>query len=137
MNQIDSISQAARIILEQERLYKGFSSTSPSHVFGVPIPSSFEKEGLEIQKAVERAVEESKENGMDKKGKEVTPWLLQRVNEMTGSKSLKSNLALILNNTKVASQVVVEVENLRKEWDQENGRQSFRGVDFYRVEVSS
>lgn len=142
VSKVNSINEAARVILEQRRLYQAFSnehstSFSPGHVFGVPIPSQFEKQGLEIQKAVEKAVLESQENGMDKKGKEVTPWLLKRVKELTGSTSLESNVALVVNNTKVASQVAVEVEKLRREFEGENARKSFRGVDLEKDVVSS
>lgn len=142
VSKVDSISTAARVILEQERLYQAFSGQSsrpftPGHVFAVPIPSRFEKQGLEIQKAVERSVQESQENGMDRKGKEATPWLLKRVKELTGSSSLESNVALVVNNTKVASQVAVEVEKKRRAFEEESARRSFRGVDLEQDVVSS
>jgi pseudouridine-5'-phosphate glycosidase/pseudouridine kinase len=60
-------------------------------LFGAPIPESYTAIGKEIQEAVEQAVQESQENGIDKKGKEVTPWLLDRVRELTSGKSLASS----------------------------------------------
>jgi pseudouridylate synthase / pseudouridine kinase len=60
-------------------------------LFGVPIPESYAAVGKQLQAAVERAVQESQENGMDKRGKEVTPWLLERVRELTLGKSLASS----------------------------------------------
>jgi pseudouridylate synthase / pseudouridine kinase len=60
-------------------------------LFGVPIPASYAGVGKELQEAVERAVKESQENGVDKRGKEVTPWLLERVRELTSEKSLASS----------------------------------------------
>ncbi|KAK0446390.1 uncharacterized protein EV420DRAFT_1484047 [Desarmillaria tabescens] len=45
-------------------------------LIAAPIPEEHEKEGSSIQKAVDQAVRESEENGMSKRGKEVTPWLL-------------------------------------------------------------
>jgi pseudouridine-5'-phosphate glycosidase/pseudouridine kinase len=60
-------------------------------LFGAPIPESYAAVGKELQEAVERAVQESQENGMDKRGKEVTPWLLERVRELTSGKSLASS----------------------------------------------
>ena len=60
-------------------------------LFGAPIPSSYASVGKELQEAVERAVQESQENGIDKRGKEVTPWLLERVRELTSGKSLASS----------------------------------------------
>lgn len=60
-------------------------------LFGVPIPEAHEAIGERIQEAVEQAVAESEENGMAKRGKEVTPWLLKRVGELTEGKSLASS----------------------------------------------
>jgi len=40
-------------------------------------------------------------------GKDVTPWLLNRIVELTDGKSLTTNQALILNNAKVAAQLAV------------------------------
>lgn len=41
-----------------------------------------------MQKAVEQAARESVEKGIDKRGKEVTPWLLKRVGELTRGTAL-------------------------------------------------
>ena len=60
-------------------------------LFGAPIPESYTAVGKELQEAVERAVRESQENGINKRGKEVTPWLLERVRELTSGKSLASS----------------------------------------------
>lgn len=55
------------------------------------MPDEYMDDGLEIQAAVEQAICESEENGMSKRGKEVTPWLLARVTELTGGKSLRNS----------------------------------------------
>ena len=60
-------------------------------LFGVPVPASYAAVGKELQEAVEQAVKESQENGVDRRGKEVTPWLLERVRELTSGKSLASS----------------------------------------------
>ena len=60
-------------------------------LFGVPIPESYTAIGKELQEAVEQAIRESQENGMDKQGKQVTPWLLERVRQLTAGKSLASS----------------------------------------------
>lgn len=60
-------------------------------LFGVPIPSSSTSAGAKIQAAVDRAVRESEGNGMSKRGKEVTPWLLSRVKELTGGLSVEAS----------------------------------------------
>lgn len=60
-------------------------------LFAVPIPEKYEAAGAPIQEAVELAVRESEESGVSKRGKEVTPWLLNRVGELTQGTSLESS----------------------------------------------
>lgn len=57
----------------------------------VPIPEKYEAEGAEIQKSVEQAVRDSVVNGVSMEGNRVTPWLLDRVAQLTGGKSISSS----------------------------------------------
>ena len=41
-------------------------------------------------------------------GKDITPYLLAKVKELTGGESFKSNVELALNNARVAAQIAVE-----------------------------
>ena len=52
---------------------------------------------------IEQANREAHEAGIH--GKEVTPFLLQRMNELTDGKSMQANLALLLNNARLAAQI--------------------------------
>lgn len=61
-------------------------------VVAVPNPSPME-EGAEVDAAIRLALEEAERRGL--RGRDVTPFLLARVNETTGGKSLKSNVALV------------------------------------------
>jgi pseudouridine-5'-phosphate glycosidase/pseudouridine kinase len=61
------------------------------YFFGVPIPQAYEAMGAELQRSVEKAIKESEENGISKTGKDVTPWLLNRIYELTGGRSLESS----------------------------------------------
>ena len=60
-------------------------------LFAAPIPEKYHSVGETIQKAVEVAVQEAEENGMSKRGKEVTPWILKRVGELSKGKSVPSS----------------------------------------------
>lgn len=60
-------------------------------LFAAPIPEKYHPISEAIQEAVEIAVQEAEENGMNKRGKEVTPWILKRVGELSGGKSLPSS----------------------------------------------
>ena len=63
-------------------------------LFAAPIPEKYHHVGETIQRAVETAVQEAEENGMSRRGKEVTPWILKRVGELSGGKSLLSSALL-------------------------------------------
>lgn len=67
-------------------------------LFGVPIPQEYEAVGEELQASVEQALREAEESGVSKRGKEVTPWLLKRVGELTSGKSLDSSKSQLLRN---------------------------------------
>ena len=59
-----------------------------------------------INQAIDQAVAESVEQGI--KGKEITPFLLARVAELTGGDSLDSNIQLVYNNARLASEIAKE-----------------------------
>jgi len=97
---VSSPEQAARLLSMQEAL-KPTSGT----LLAVPIPAEFASRGEQLQRFVDQAIAESQ--GLEKKlqGKEVTPWLLDRVRELSGETSVASNKALIMHSVTVASQV--------------------------------
>ncbi|GAA5835197.1 hypothetical protein JCM11251_006641 [Rhodosporidiobolus azoricus] len=111
---LDSAEEVAKTIRMAERL-----SLPSSLCLGNPIPEEYHAVGEELQLAVVQAVKESVENGMSKRGKEVTPWLLQRVNELTKGKSLESNKVLIENNVRVGGEVALAYAKLLK--DEQSG----------------
>ncbi|XP_068220370.1 pseudouridine-5'-phosphate glycosidase-like isoform X2 [Palaemon carinicauda] len=76
----------------------------------VPIPKEYEAEGQVIKDAIEIAV---KEAAVSVRGRDVTPFVLQRVLEITGGESLKSNVALIKNNAITGAQISVEFCKLK------------------------
>jgi pseudouridylate synthase / pseudouridine kinase len=74
-------------------------------LIAVPIPPEYEEIGMTIQTAVDQAVAEAEENGVSKRGKEATPWLLTRISELTKGDSLESNIALLKNTALVGEYV--------------------------------
>ena len=45
-----------------------------------------------------------------------TPFLLSRISELTNGNSMKSNLALLLNNARLAADIAKEITVKKKEW---------------------
>ena len=70
-------------------------------VIANPIPEEFAMSRDVIDNAIEQSLEEAAWQKIA--GKETTPFLLARVTELTGGDSLASNIALVLNNARLAA----------------------------------
>ena len=66
-----------------------------------------------MQKAVNQALQEAEGNHIHGQG--VTPYLLKRVNELTGKASLTANVGLLFNNARVAARTAVNLAALETE----------------------
>ena len=62
--------------------------------------------------AASRAEKEAARQGID--GPERTPFLLSRLAELTGQRSLQANIALLINNAMLAASVAVELTKTRQ-----------------------
>jgi pseudouridine-5'-phosphate glycosidase len=69
----------------------------------VPPPLEVALTNDEIEGAINQALEEA--SITDIHGQAVTPYLLKRVNELSGGASLRSNLGLLRNNARIAAQI--------------------------------
>jgi len=56
-----------------------------------------------IEEAIIKSLKEASEKGID--GKAVTPFLLERISQLTGGESLKTNIALVFNNALVGAKI--------------------------------
>ena len=81
-------------------------------VIANPIPEQFEMDYDTINNAIESALKEAEEKNIG--GKEVTPFLLDKVKTITAGKSLASNIELVYNNAKVAAQIAKDLADLNK-----------------------
>jgi pseudouridylate synthase len=75
-----------------------------------PIPEAFAIPADVVNRAIEQALKEATEQGI--KGKESTPFLLARVNALTGGDSLAANIQLVLNNARLAAAIAIELGKL-------------------------
>jgi pseudouridylate synthase len=71
----------------------------------VPPPAAQALDADEVETAIANALEGARREGI--RGKEVTPYLLRAVAAATGGRSLEANVALLLNNARVAASVAV------------------------------
>lgn len=68
-----------------------------------------QEDGEKIENAIEHALQESFEKAKELKGRDITPYLLRRVAELTGGLSLKRNIELVKNNAEVGAEVAIEI----------------------------
>jgi pseudouridine-5'-phosphate glycosidase len=72
-----------------------------------PIPREYSMDPVRINGAIDEAISEM--NALGIRGKETTPYLLDKVQKLTGGDSLESNIRLVLNNAALAAQIACEL----------------------------
>ncbi len=68
-----------------------------------PIPAEQEIPAAEVAAWIDAALAEAERQGI--RGKEVTPFLLARLEALSGGASLEANVALVLNNARLAAAI--------------------------------
>ncbi len=73
----------------------------------VPIPAEWSMDADYINGAIDEALREADEQGVA--GKEITPFLLARIKDITGGSSLDANIHLVFNNVKTAARIASQL----------------------------
>jgi pseudouridine-5'-phosphate glycosidase len=68
-----------------------------------PVPEEYALSMEYMDEIIEEAVRVAEKEGI--KGKKLTPYLLNKIKELTGGKSLKANIELVKNNARVAAKI--------------------------------
>lgn len=84
---IASAKQAAKLIQSHRNL-----SLESGMLFAVPVPEEFALDERIVNKAIEQALEDAEREGIT--GKETTPFLLSRIREISGGKSLETSILI-------------------------------------------
>lgn len=93
-------------------LMRGALGLKGGQLVGNPIPAEAEIPRARMMQDIEQALAEA-EADPSISGKAVTPFLLQRIHELTEGRSLEANIALVLNNARLAAQIAAELVHLR------------------------
>jgi len=72
-----------------------------------PVPEEYALSMKYMNEMIEGAVRAAEKEGV--KGKKLTPYLLNKIKELTGGKSLKANIELVKDNTRVAAKIAKEL----------------------------
>ncbi|MES2169567.1 MAG: pseudouridine-5'-phosphate glycosidase [Actinomycetota bacterium] len=97
----DSAAQVAKIMRSQDELGHG-----QGIVVANPIPADQQWDPAEHDRVLTEALALADEAGVS--GKAVTPFLLLKIVELSGGRSLEVNLDLARNNVRVAAQIATE-----------------------------
>ena len=133
---LDTPKEAAQMIYTASEL-----NLNSGFLIGVPIPTEYAMDKAAIDCAIENALNDAKINNVG--GKEVTPFILSAVAQLTKGRSLESSMhilffftqfsyhlyifssstdiALIKNNAKVAAEIAVELNELENVGKRDGG----------------
>jgi pseudouridine-5'-phosphate glycosidase len=98
--QLDTPEEQARFIRTKWQL-----GLQGGVVVSNPVPEVSSMQNAEIDGIIEQALNEAGQQGV--KGKAVTPFLLARIKELTGGRSLATNIALVKHNALVGARLAV------------------------------
>lgn len=95
---VDNVQEFAQIAKIGEEL-----GLKNGYVVANPIAEQFSMDEKIISKVIDDAIAEADKLGI--KGKETTPFLLDKIQKITGGESLESNIALVLGNVALGAQI--------------------------------
>ena len=79
-------------------------------LIGNPVPEEYAMDFEKMSAVIDKAMAAAEEAGV--KGKNITPFLLAHIVELTGGDSLKTNMQLAFNNARAAAKIAVEMAKL-------------------------
>ncbi len=97
---LDTAQEIARLISTRAR-FAGHGGILVAN----PVPEEAEIPAEEMNGYIEAALEQASADGI--RGKDVTPYVLSKILELTDGRSLETNIALVLNNARLAARIAV------------------------------
>jgi len=104
-HRMDSPDEIARLIRIQRDLGCFGQGTSTGVVIANPPPAESALAREEIESLIVSALQSAERAGI--RGKSVTPFLLEEVGRTSRGKTLETNIALLINNAKLAAKIAV------------------------------
>lgn len=98
---VDTCAEAADLLRAWRDL-----ETGNGMLIAVPVPAGDALDPEESEGAIAQAVSEADSAGIG--GSQLTPFILSRIVELTGGRSLLANKALLLNNARIAAVLACE-----------------------------
>ncbi|MEW5310406.1 MAG: hypothetical protein WDW38_002206 [Sanguina aurantia] len=104
-SRVDTPQEAAAVFRALRRLH-----LSNGMLLAVPIPARHVAAGAVVESATNQALEEAGAQGI--KGSDITPFLLDRIRQLTKGASLASNIALVINNASVGAAMACALQGM-------------------------
>jgi pseudouridine-5'-phosphate glycosidase len=95
---VDSAADVARLFRAQQSL-----GIERALLLTVPIPEEFEVPAKDLKRALDAALQEADSQHIA--GRELTPFLLSRMAQLSQGATLKANIALLENNARIAATI--------------------------------
>lgn len=99
---VDERIETAEGVADIARARDGLGLKS-SILVTVPVPVHFEIERTELESILADAIKLAETRGI--RGKEITPFLLAQMSQLSGGRTLAANIALLENNARVAAEI--------------------------------
>jgi pseudouridylate synthase len=103
---VDTPQEAAAIVEAKRKL-----GLPGGVLICAPVPEEYELPADEANAAIEQALAEA--DAQVVRGKAITPFLLTRIVELTGERSLRANLALLENNVRIGAQIAAALASVQ------------------------
>ncbi|HUF02649.1 MAG TPA: pseudouridine-5'-phosphate glycosidase [Aridibacter sp.] len=102
---VNSLKEAAEVISARNRL-----GLQKAVIVAVPVPSDDSIEENTLETWIDVALRDSEKAGVS--GKDVTPFLLSRLVELSEGRTMAANISLLINNAAVAARLARELASL-------------------------
>lgn len=102
---VQSVEELARTVAIQSHI-----DTRTGVLIANPIPKEHALPKEDVEKLIQQAIHEANEQNIS--GYQLTPFLLARLKTLSHGESVESNLALVFNNARVASQLAVALSKM-------------------------
>lgn len=102
---VDTPQEVVAIVNARQRL-----DLSGAILVGVPVPAESAIPAERVSRAIDEAQREAQSQGVA--GHDLTPFLLERLDELTDGASTRANIALLENNVRVAAEVAIALAEL-------------------------
>lgn len=98
---VDSVRQIVEIANERDNL-----KMQNAILVTVPVPKEYEIDSQKLEQILADSIKLADENNIS--GKELTPFLLSKMAELSYGETLRTNIELLKNNARIATQIAVK-----------------------------